>query len=310
MFEVEYKPTLKPAEVKPHSRQLRQKSTSDPMEVGSFGRGGKKGKKRKKGKGDGKNGKKEGQHQNQNPSPSKDVVCWHCGEKSGLSTEGWSNPKNQSGSSGTENEGGKGKPKNVTGKEASSLEQGEQAAVVEPQPEPALASSLDLVSIETPVRSPHPDHEGWLRWTYDAGAAISAFPLDARTGTETPRICGCTTAGDIVKTRCSFCLRLVESTPGSSGTVGSLCFNASKAEDSEKLTNLVLTSNAFPGRPSRESVQGFVKSCLEVCAVDLTRQFSSTNVQCSLVCVQGWLQNSKTAGIWTPSRGGTSAAVT
>ena len=55
------------------------KSTSDPMEVGSFGRLGKKGKKRKKGKGDGKNGKKEGQHQNQNPSPSKDVVCWHYG---------------------------------------------------------------------------------------------------------------------------------------------------------------------------------------------------------------------------------------
>ena len=99
-----------------------------------------------------------------------------------------------------ENEGGKGKPKNVTDKEANSLEQGEQAAVVEPQAEPALASSLDLASIETPVRSPHPDHEGWLRWTYDAGAAIAAFPLDARTGTETTRICGCTTAGDIVKT--------------------------------------------------------------------------------------------------------------
>ena len=154
------KPTLKPAEVNSHSRQLQEKNTSDPMEVESFGKKGKKG---KKGKGDGKSGKKEGQHQNRNPNPSKDVVCWHCEKKGHLSTERWSNPKNQSGSSGTQNEGGKGKPKNVTGKEAGSF--GEQAAVVKPQPQPALASSLDLASIETPVRSPHPDHEGWLRWT-------------------------------------------------------------------------------------------------------------------------------------------------
>ena len=65
------------------------------------------------------------------------------------------------------------------------MEQGEQAAVVEPQPQPALASSLDLVSIETLVRSTHLDHEGWLRWTCDTCAAISAFPLDTRIGTET-----------------------------------------------------------------------------------------------------------------------------
>ena len=45
------------------------KSTSDPMEVDGFGKGG------KKGKGDGKSGKNEGQHLNQNPLPSKDVVC-------------------------------------------------------------------------------------------------------------------------------------------------------------------------------------------------------------------------------------------
>ena len=66
------KPTLKPAEVNSHPRQLRQESTSDPMEVDNFGKGGKKG---KKGKGDGKSGKKEGQHQNQSPNPSKEVVC-------------------------------------------------------------------------------------------------------------------------------------------------------------------------------------------------------------------------------------------
>ena len=171
-----------------------------PMEVDSFGKGGKKG---KKGKGHGKSGKKEGQPRNQNPNPSKDVVCWHCGKRGHLSTECWSNPKNQSGSGGTQNNGGKGKPKNVTGKGASSLEQGEQAVVVEPQPQPALASSLDLASIETLVRSPHLYHEGWLRWTYDTGAAISAFPLNARIGTETQaNDCSCKTAsGELISDR-------------------------------------------------------------------------------------------------------------
>ena len=57
--------------------------------------------------------------------------------------------------------------------------------MVEPQAQPALANSPDMASIETPVRSPHLDHKGWLRWTYDTGAAISAFPLDAKIGTET-----------------------------------------------------------------------------------------------------------------------------
>ena len=51
--------------------------------------------------------------------------------------------------------------------------------------------------------------------------------------------------------------------------------NESKARDYEKLTNLVLTSNAFPGRPSSESVQGLVKICLEMCAVDLTEVCSA-----------------------------------
>ena len=130
------------------------------MGVDSLGKGGKRG---KKGEGDGKNGKKEGkgQNQSQNPNRSKDVVCWHCH----LSTECWSNPKNQSGSGGIQKNGGKGKPKNGTSKGASSLEQGEQAAVVEPQPHPALVSSLDLASIGTLVRSPRLDHEAWFRWT-------------------------------------------------------------------------------------------------------------------------------------------------
>ena len=164
---------------------LAAESTSDPMEVDSFRQGGRKGKEGKKGKGDGESVKRDGQHQNQNPNPSKDVVCWHCGKEGHLRTECWSNPKNQSGSNGIQNRGGKGKPKNVTSEGAGSLEQGEQAAVVEPQQQPTLASSLDLAPFETPVRSPHLDHEVWLRWAYDRGAAISAFPMDAKFGTET-----------------------------------------------------------------------------------------------------------------------------
>ena len=39
----------------------------------------------------------------------------------------------------------------------------------------------------------------------------------------------------------------------SSGAVGSLCFSESKARDCEKMTDLVPTSHAFPGRPSRDS---------------------------------------------------------
>ena len=133
---------------------------------------------------DGKSGKKEDQHQNQNSNPARTLFVGIRGNKGHLSTECWSNPKNQSGYGGTQNKGGKGKPKNVTGKETGSLEQEEQAAVAEPQPQPALASSPDLASIETLVRSPHLDPEGWLRWTYDTCAAISAFTLDAKIGTE------------------------------------------------------------------------------------------------------------------------------
>ena len=51
----------------------------------------------RRGEVDGKSVKK-GQHQNQNPTPSKDAVCRHCSTKGHLSTECWSNPKNLSGS--------------------------------------------------------------------------------------------------------------------------------------------------------------------------------------------------------------------
>ena len=72
--------------------------------------------------------------------------------------------------------------------------------MAEPQPQPALASSLDLASIETLVRSPHLDQEGRLRWIYVTGAAISAFPLDARIGTDTQADdCGYKTASGELK---------------------------------------------------------------------------------------------------------------
>ena len=45
-----------------------------------------------------------------------------------------------------QHKGGKGKPKNGAGKGAGSLEQGDQVAGVEQQPQPTLASSLDLAS--------------------------------------------------------------------------------------------------------------------------------------------------------------------
>ena len=58
--------------------------------------------------------------------------------------------------------------------------------------------------------------------------------------------------------------------PSNSGAVGSLGFNNSKARGFEQVMDLVLTPNAFRGKPSRESVQGLVKTCLERCAVDFS----------------------------------------
>ena len=101
-----------------------------------------------------KKGSKRGgncQNLSQNPCAQNVVVCWHCGKKGHLSTECWSAPKNQSGSRG-------GQPRQLRS---------------------SSANSQDLASCEKPSRSPHLDAEVWLRWTYDTGAAISSFPLDA-----------------------------------------------------------------------------------------------------------------------------------
>ena len=81
-------------------------------------------------------------------------------------------------------------------------------------------------------------------------------------------VCTSVSVDDMVQTS-------VGTQPASSGTVGSLCFNESKAKDLEKLTNLVLTSSAFSGIRSRESVQSPVKTCQETCPVDVTEVYSS-----------------------------------
>ena len=68
----------------------------------------------------------------------------------------------------------------------------------------------------------------------------------------------------------------------------------------EKLTNLVLTSNAFPGIPSRESVEGLVKTCLDMCAVDMTEVYSPA------VFNKSSMQLGLSAGV---AAGGTNAAL-
>ena len=68
----------------------------------------------------------------------------------------------------------------------------------------------------------------------------------------------------------------------------------------EKLTNLVWTSNAFPGIPSRESVEGLVETCLEMCAVDMTEVYSPA------VFNKSSMQLGLSAGV---AAGGTNAAL-
>ena len=67
----------------------------------------------------------------------------------------------------------------------------------------------------------------------------------------------------------------VETQPTSAGTVGSLGFNESKTKDFEKLTNLACVDVECSSVPNRESVQGLVTTCLEMCVVDLTEVYLS-----------------------------------
>ena len=62
--------------------------------------------------------------------------------------------------------------------------------------------------------------------------------------------------------------------PSHSGTIGSLCFNGSKARDFEQLTDLVSASTEFPGLTSWESLQRLVRTDSETRAVEFTEVYS------------------------------------
>ena len=129
---------------------------------------------------------------------TRKLFVWHDGKNGHLSTECRSNPENQSRSGGGRHKGG-----------AGSLEQADPAAAVEQQPQLAHATSLDSASFETPGRSPRLNPEGCLRWTYDTGAAISAFPLDAMVGAETEgnECCYKKSCGELIPDHGGFCVQ-------------------------------------------------------------------------------------------------------
>ena len=74
--------------------------------------------------------------------------------------------------------------------------------------------------------------------------------------------------------------------PSHSGTIGSLCFDGSKARDFEKLTDLALTSTEFPGMPSRESLQCLVRTDSKM------REGAFTEVYWSALCNERSMQRS------------------
>ena len=187
----------------------------DAMDVDSFARWGKGGKGTDKGKKGGKasappaaHPKGGGRSQAASTDKNKEIECWNCGKKGHRSSECWAKPKaqaspgaaaattafnrhgkspHQAGGSG----GGRGKKggRGGRGKGANSLDEEAHAHDDDVQ-QPALAGSLELSSFgfegaAGAFHSPHLDPEGWLRWTYDTGAAITAFPVDARIGIET-----------------------------------------------------------------------------------------------------------------------------
>ena len=133
---------------------------------------------------------------------TRKLFVWHGGKKGHLSTECRSNPENQSRSGGGRHKGG-------TARRAGSLEQADPAAAVEQQPQLSHATSLDSASFETPGRSPHLNTEGWLRWTYDTGAATLAFPLDAMVGADTEgNECSYKTSyGELIPDHGGFCVQ-------------------------------------------------------------------------------------------------------
>lgn len=196
------------------------------MDVDSFARWGKGAKGANKGKKGGKGSAASAAHskgsakgQTASTDKNKEVECWNCGKKGHRSAECWSKPRAQANPAAAAaahpKGGGKSKPQKGghagRGKGANSLE--EQAHDGDVQ-QPALAGSLELGAfgsdgVAGAYRSPHLDPQGWLRWTYDTGAAITAFPVDACMGTETePNAANYKTAsGELIPDQGGLCVR-------------------------------------------------------------------------------------------------------
>ena len=170
------------------------KKHPDTMDVDIFVRhdGG-----RGKGKGNGKGGKGKGSGKasgkdrvaDTGTERDKNLECWTCGKRGHRSADCRQKSNRPSASSGSgefRSTKGRGKGKDKHGGK-SSRGRGtycldEEQCGQDEMPQPALAGSLELGSFgpDLPLeqRRPHLDADGWLRWTYDIGAAITAFPLD------------------------------------------------------------------------------------------------------------------------------------
>ena len=156
------------------------KKNEDAMDVDSFQKGAKgKG----KGKGKGKKGGAVAGRGNQT-----EATCWNCGKPGHRQADCWSQPQQQqpAAAKGKGKKGGKNK-----GKPANSLEEG-RAAQGQPAPEPSAAGCLDICSFSVvsaaelmSLEERNVDENGWLRFTFDTGAAITAFPSDMDVGEKT-----------------------------------------------------------------------------------------------------------------------------
>jgi hypothetical protein len=191
---------------------------ASPMEVdvfmknskGSKGGGKSKDKGKSKGNSTGKIGKQ-----------ASDVECWNCGKKGHRSAECWSKPKGHgkgagsaasaaphphhgapspNGAHGHGKSKDKGKGAKSRGKGAYSLDQPEEelhpsfAQIVQDAGNLELGSlsahaTREVAPVDAPGSGAHRekylDADGWLKFTYDTGAAVTAFPLDAKMGEET-----------------------------------------------------------------------------------------------------------------------------
>ena len=162
----------------------------------------------------------------------------------------------------SKNTRGGGKREIGTGKGAGSLEQGEQVAVGSRNR--LLRALWTWHRLKTPGRSPHLDLKGWLRWTYDTGATISAFPVDAKIDTETQsNECSCKTAsGELISDRGG--LRVQGTTEYGYGVI----IQARKADVHKTLISSKVHSKSHVAADSNE---GYIIPCKQhTCEKDST----------------------------------------